>query len=48
MLTSDFTFNPDMLVTIAIRMVIILVLALVLTHSEEANPEDNNRAYPKD
>ncbi len=31
MLTSDFTFNPDTLVTMAIRIVIILVLALVLT-----------------
>ncbi len=31
MLTSDFSFNPDTLMTIAIRVVIILVLALVLT-----------------
>ena len=31
MLTSDFIYNPDALVAIAIRIVIILVLALVLT-----------------
>lgn len=31
MLTSDFSFNLDTLMTIAIRVVIILVLALVLT-----------------